>query len=76
MMVITVLLWTPKILQSEHCAWRFCQLKFLGRTGSKRTHHIHTQHSGGALLIAYLHPNGVVRVGWEPSATNDSFMAL
>jgi len=22
-------------------------------------------------LIAYLHPNGVVRVGWEPGATND-----
>ena len=26
------------------------------------------------LLIIYLHPNVVVRVGWEPSAANDSFM--
>ena len=22
-------------------------------------------------LVAYLHPNSVVQVGWEPSATND-----
>ena len=27
-------------------------------------------------LIVYLHPNVVVRVGWEPSATNDSFAVL
>ena len=32
-----------------------------------RTHHIHTQHRGGARLIVYLHPNGVARVGWEPT---------
>ena len=28
------------------------------------------------LLIVYLHPNGVVRVCWEPSATDDPFMVL
>jgi hypothetical protein len=28
------------------------------------------------LLIVYLHPNGVVRVSWEPGATNNSFMVL
>lgn len=28
------------------------------------------------LLIVYLHPNIVVRVGWEPGATNDSFVVL
>jgi len=27
-------------------------------------------------LIVYLHPNGVVRVGWEPGATNGSFVVL
>ena len=28
------------------------------------------------LLIVYFHPNGVVRVSWEPGATNDSFVVL
>jgi len=28
------------------------------------------------LLIVYLHTNSVVRVSWEPGATNDSFMVL
>ena len=28
------------------------------------------------LLIIYLHPNSVVRVGREPGATNDSFVVL
>jgi len=28
------------------------------------------------LLIVYLHTNSVVRVGWKPGATNDSFMVL
>jgi len=29
------------------------------------------------LLIVYLHPSSVVRVGWEPGATaNNSFMVL
>jgi len=27
-------------------------------------------------LIVYLHPSGVVRVGWEPGATKDSFVVL
>jgi len=27
-------------------------------------------------LIVYLHPNSVVRVGWEPGAANDSFVVL
>jgi hypothetical protein len=28
------------------------------------------------LRIVYLHPNGVVRVGWELGATNDSLVVL
>ena len=27
-------------------------------------------------LLVYLHPNGVVPVGWEPGATNNSFVVL
>ena len=28
------------------------------------------------LFIVYLHPNGVVRVCWEPGATDDPLMVL
>jgi len=65
----------PKILQFEHCAWKLCQLKFLG--GWKGEHTMSTLNTVVVLpLIVYLHPNGVVRVGWEPGATKVSFVAL
>jgi len=70
---MTVLLRTPKILQFEHCTWRFCQLKFLGPTGSKRTHHMHTQHSGSALLYR-LHPSQWCRASRWGSWCNQRFV--
>jgi len=77
MVAMTVLLRTPKILQFEHYAWKSCQLQFLGRTGEKCERTMPTLNTTVVLpLIVYLHPNGVVRVGWEPAATNDSFVVL
>jgi hypothetical protein len=74
---MTVLLCTSKILKSEYCTWKVCQLKFLGRTGWKGKRTMSTLNTAMMpLLIIYLHPSGVVGVGWEPSATKDSLMVL
>ena len=49
----------------------------MGRMGWKGERTTSTLNAEVVLpLVVYLHPNGVVRVGWEPSATNDSFAVL
>jgi hypothetical protein len=74
---MTVLLCTPKILQFGHCAWKFYQITFLGRTGWEGQRTMSTLNTAAVpLLIVYLLPNGVVRVGCEPGATNDSPVVL
>jgi hypothetical protein len=61
MEAMAVLLCTPKILQFEHCAWKFCQLTFVSRTGWKGEHTMSALNTAVVpLLIVYLHPNGVM----------------
>ena len=66
MVVMTVLavLCTPKILPFEHRARKFVRLKFMGRTGWKGERTTSTLNTAVVpLLIVYLHPSSVVRVG-------------
>jgi hypothetical protein len=77
MVSVTILLCATKILRFQHCAWKFCQAKFLGRTGWKGERGMSTLNTAVVpLLIVYPHTNGVMRVGWELGATNDSFVVL
>jgi hypothetical protein len=77
MVAVTVLLCTLKILQFEHCAWKVCRSTFVGRTGRKGKRTMSTLNTVAVpILIVYHHPNGVVRVGCEPGATNDSLVVL
>jgi hypothetical protein len=63
-MDITTLLCAPKILQFEHCVWKFCQLTLLSRTGCEGEHTMSTLNTTVVpLLIIYLDPDGVARVG-------------
>ena len=72
---MTVLLCTPKILQFEYCACKFCQL-VLGSQWKGEHNTMSTLNKAVVLHIISLYPNGVVRFGWEPGATDDSLVVL
>jgi hypothetical protein len=74
---MTIPFCTSKILKFENCPWKMCQLTFLGRTGWKGESTLSTLNTEVVpLLLVFLHPNDVARVGWEPGATNDSLVVL
>jgi hypothetical protein len=75
MVIMSVLLCTPNVLQLEHCVSKLSVSAGRLAPGKERT--MPTLNTAVVfLLIIYLHPDGVMRVSWEPGATDDPFAVL